>query len=85
VVRHRQSRIKNYIAESRLFTIRSIVAGVIAGVVESPKIAIAVLVENGGFGGATAAPIAQKVLDAYLLGPDATVEDAKKIPRKAAL
>jgi penicillin-binding protein 2 len=52
--------------------------------VESPKIAIAVLVENGGFGGATAAPIAQKVLDAYLLGPDA-VEDAKKIPRKAAL
>jgi penicillin-binding protein 2 len=52
--------------------------------VESPKIAIAVLVENGGFGGATAAPIAQKVLDAYLMGPDA-VEDAKKIPRKAAL
>jgi hypothetical protein len=41
-------------------------------------------VENGGFGGATAAPIAQKVLDAYLLGPDA-VEDAKKLPKKAAL
>jgi penicillin-binding protein 2 len=36
--------------------------------VEDPKIAIAVLVENGGFGGATSAPIAQKVLDAYLLG-----------------
>jgi penicillin-binding protein 2 len=37
---------------------------------DDPKIAIAVLVENGGFGGAAAAPIAQKVLDAYLLGSD---------------
>ena len=35
---------------------------------DDPKIAIAVLVENGGFGGAAAAPIAQKVLDAFLLG-----------------
>src|ERR1700723_1405795 len=32
MVRRSQSRIKNFIAESRLFTIRSIVAGVIAGV-----------------------------------------------------
>ena len=39
---------------------------------DDPKIAIAVLVENGGFGGAAAAPIAEKVLDAYLLGPEAT-------------
>jgi penicillin-binding protein 2 len=53
--------------------------------VEDPKIAVAVLVENGGFGGSTAAPIAQKVLDAYLLGPDAAVEEAKKPPKKAAL
>jgi penicillin-binding protein 2 len=36
--------------------------------IDHPKIAIAVLVENGGFGGATSAPIAQKVLDAFLLG-----------------
>jgi penicillin-binding protein 2 len=36
---------------------------------EDPKIAISVLVENGGFGAAAAAPIARKVLDAYLL-PD---------------
>jgi penicillin-binding protein 2 len=28
------------------------------------------LVENGGFGGSTAAPIAQKVIDAYLLAPE---------------
>ncbi len=36
---------------------------------EEPRIAISVLVENGGFGAAAAAPIARKVLDAYLL-PD---------------
>ncbi len=36
--------------------------------VESPKIALAVLVENGGFGAVAAAPIARLVLDYYLLG-----------------
>jgi penicillin-binding protein 2 len=35
---------------------------------EAPRIAMAVLVENGGHGGGTAAPIARKVLDYYLLG-----------------
>jgi penicillin-binding protein 2 len=34
---------------------------------EAPRIAIAVLVENGGFGASAAAPIARKVMDAYLL------------------
>jgi penicillin-binding protein 2 len=52
--------------------------------VEDPKIAVAVLVENGGFGGAAAAPIAQKVLDAYLLGPDATPDPKKPAPSPAA-
>jgi len=32
-----------------------------------PKIAVAVIVENGGSGGAVAAPIARKVMDAWLL------------------
>ncbi len=36
--------------------------------VDNPKIALAVLVENGGFGAQTAAPIARMVLDYYLLG-----------------
>ncbi|MFA6015270.1 MAG: penicillin-binding protein 2 [Gallionellaceae bacterium] len=36
--------------------------------VEKPRIALAVLAENGGHGGSTAAPIARKVLDYYLLG-----------------
>ena len=35
---------------------------------DDPKIALAVLVENGGFGAQAAAPIARQVLDYYLLG-----------------
>lgn len=36
---------------------------------EKPKIAIAVIVENGGHGSRAAAPVARKIMDAYLL-PD---------------
>ena len=36
---------------------------------EDPKLAVAVLVENGKHGGSAAAPIARKIFDAYLL-PD---------------
>jgi penicillin-binding protein 2 len=43
---------------------------------EAPRIAVAVLVENGGFGANAAAPIARKVLDAYLLGPDGKLRPA---------
>ena len=35
--------------------------------VENPKIAVCVIVEEGGSGGSTAAPIARKLFDAYLL------------------
>jgi penicillin-binding protein 2 len=35
---------------------------------ESPKIAMAIIVENGGFGARAAAPIARAMLDYYLLG-----------------
>ena len=35
---------------------------------DHPKIALAVLVENGGFGAQAAAPIARKVIDRYVLG-----------------
>ena len=37
---------------------------------EQPRIAVAVLLENSGFGGSNAAPVARQVLDAYLLGED---------------
>ena len=35
---------------------------------DAPKIAVAVVVEHGGFGSTSAAPIARKVFDAWLLG-----------------
>ena len=35
---------------------------------DDPKIALAVIVENGGHGGSAAGPIARKVMDYYLLG-----------------
>ncbi len=41
---------------------------------DKPKIALAVIVENGGGGSSTAAPLARKVMDAYLLGEDPVVE-----------
>jgi penicillin-binding protein 2 len=44
-----------------------------------PKIAVAVLVENGGFGASVAAPIARKVLDAYLLGVDPSADPNKPV------
>lgn len=37
---------------------------------ENPRIALAVVVENSGFGARAAAPIARQVLDYYLLGKD---------------
>lgn len=46
--------------------------------IDDPKIAISVLVENAGFGASNAAPIARKVLDAYLLGEEAAAPDAHK-------
>ena len=48
---------------------------------EAPKIALAVLVENGGHGSSTAAPIARKVIDYYLLG----IEPKTPAPRAAAV
>jgi penicillin-binding protein 2 len=39
---------------------------------QDPKLAVAVFVENGKHGGSTAAPIARKIFDAYLL-PDKTL------------
>jgi penicillin-binding protein 2 len=38
---------------------------------DAPRLAVAVLVENGGFGGSQAAPIARAIFDAYL-GAEAT-------------
>jgi penicillin-binding protein 2 len=55
---------------------------------ESPKIALAIIVENGGFGARAAAPIARTMLDYFLLGktpkgmllptPEQEVEDERE-------
>jgi penicillin-binding protein 2 len=44
---------------------------------EAPRIALAVLVENGRSGSGTAAPVARKVMDAYLIDPDAPPPEPK--------
>ena len=45
---------------------------------DNPTIAVAVMVEGGGYGTTTAAPIARKIFDAWLLDkrPDSEAEDA---------
>ena len=45
---------------------------------EDPKIALAVIVENGGHGGSAAGPIARKVMDYYLLGKLPATEPVKE-------
>jgi len=47
---------------------------------ESPRIALAALVENGGFGARAAAPLARAVLDYYLLGklPEVMTKEAEE-------
>jgi penicillin-binding protein 2 len=48
--------------------------------VEAPRIAVAVLVENGGFGASAAAPIARAVMDAFLLDADGKIKDEAQAP-----
>ncbi|MES2261813.1 MAG: penicillin-binding protein 2 [Pseudomonadota bacterium] len=50
---------------------------------DKPRIALAMVVENAGFGGAVAAPIARKVLDYYLLGKRPE-KDTTKVPKEDA-
>ncbi len=45
---------------------------------DKPTIAIAVMVENGGFGGQVAAPVARRMLDAYLLTPEQLSEQDRQ-------
>jgi penicillin-binding protein 2 len=49
---------------------------------DNPTIALAVVVEGGGYGGSTAAPIARKIFDAWLLGkmPEAPEKPATSAP-----
>jgi len=51
---------------------------------EDPKIALALVVENGGFGAAAAAPIARRVFDYELLGKYPSEEDMEAVRQAQA-
>ena len=48
---------------------------------DNPKIALAVIVENGGFGARAAAPIARQVFDYYLLGKQPRLQSQRRKTR----
>jgi penicillin-binding protein 2 len=50
---------------------------------DDPQIAVAVVVENGRSGSGTAAPIARKVFDAFLLPPEQAAAEATGTPEAA--
>ena len=83
------------IAAGALIVILILLTGMAYAPAEDPKIAIAMVVENVGFGAANAAPIARRAFDYYLLGQYPSEEDIAKTqlgqtfapigtPRKAA-
>ena len=47
--------------------------------VDSPQVALAVVVENSGFGAEAAAPMARRVLDYLLMGQYPSREDLEKV------
>jgi penicillin-binding protein 2 len=51
---------------------------------DDPKIALAVVVENAGFGADHAAPIARRVLDFWLLGQYPSEEDMAAVSKGLA-
>ncbi|MES2153301.1 MAG: penicillin-binding protein 2 [Pseudomonadota bacterium] len=51
---------------------------------ENPRIAIAIVVENAGFGAGVAAPIVRKALDYYLLGKRPTDKERTVVPKEDA-
>jgi len=57
--RYRESEVEERMRDHALF--------VAFAPVEDPRIAVAVIVENGGHGGAVAAPVARRIMDSYLL------------------
>jgi len=51
---------------------------------DNPKIALAMVVENAGFGGAVAAPIARRVFDFWLTGQSPSAEDMAAVQKGQA-
>lgn len=61
---------ETYVAEEIAKRLRDHALFISFAPADEPKIAIALIVENGGSGGAVAAPIARQVFDTYLLGAE---------------
>ncbi len=70
--RYVESRVAAHLRDHALF--------VAFAPVDDPKIAIAVIAENGGHGSSAAAPIARQVMDAWLLGPDGKLKEDAVAP-----
>jgi penicillin-binding protein 2 len=51
---------------------------------DKPRVAIAIVVENAGFGAGVAAPIVRKALDYYLLGKRPNQKETTKVPKEDA-
>ena len=81
-------RCEHLLREAELWATTATVRGLGAfAPADAPTIAIAVAIEGGGYGASTAAPIARKVFDAWLLGkkpippvPEAGVVSAATAP-----
>ena len=52
---------------------------------DNPQIALAIVVENAGFGAAQAAPIARRVFENWLLGDYLSLEDIETSQESMAL
>jgi penicillin-binding protein 2 len=66
--RYQELKVKRHLRDHALF--------IVYAPVEKPEIAIAVLVENGGFGARAAAPVARKLLDYHFTGKQPKDGDA---------
>jgi penicillin-binding protein 2 len=51
---------------------------------DNPTIAVAVVVEHGGFGASTAGPVARKIMDAWILGKQPEPETVEAAAQQAA-
>lgn len=51
---------------------------------DNPRIAVAVMVENGESGSGVAAPVAKQVMDAWLLGPDGQLKPEYRLQQELA-
>lgn len=71
---------EEYVAEDIAKRLRDHALFVAFAPVENPRIAVAVIVENGGSGGSVAAPIARKVMDHYLASLDLKSQTAEAKP-----